>query len=75
MHGGFSGGTVSTTMTFLEQVPPEKKRENNVDFNLSPGELVVPSLGTLVVISFLFKCSSRPISTSLPILLQSLYST
>ena len=41
MRGGISGGTLSTAMTVLEDVPEEKRRESKVDFALSPGMFIV----------------------------------
>jgi hypothetical protein len=37
VRGGFSGGTLSTVFTMLEDVPKEKRRESMVDYALSPG--------------------------------------
>ena len=37
MWGGISGGSLSTMITMLEDVPKEKRRESRVDYVLSPG--------------------------------------
>ena len=57
LWGGVSGGTLSSFITLLEQVPPEKRREANVDFALSPGGFVVSVVGSLGIINFLSECS------------------
>lgn len=38
---GISGGTLSTMMTVLEDVPKEKLRDTGIGFVLSPGTFVV----------------------------------
>ena len=37
LWGSISGGTLSTMITVLEDVPKEKRRESRVDYRLSPG--------------------------------------
>ncbi|RDB25074.1 hypothetical protein Hypma_007419 [Hypsizygus marmoreus] len=37
-HGGISGGTLSTLMTMLEEVPESKMTDSKQDFSLSPVE-------------------------------------
>jgi hypothetical protein len=37
LRGGFSGGTLRTILTMLEDVPKEKLRESSVNYALSPG--------------------------------------
>jgi short subunit dehydrogenase-like uncharacterized protein len=41
---GISGGTLSTVVTMLEDVPRDKRRESRVDYALSPGVFTVISL-------------------------------
>ncbi|KAG6832098.1 hypothetical protein H0H87_002926 [Tephrocybe sp. NHM501043] len=44
VSGGMSGGTLSTIMSILEDVPRDKLRESSIDYSLSPVEgKVLPS--------------------------------